>query len=249
MGNGMIDCTLAAPKEAPFTFEMKEHETSTQTVTVAAITSQPRYGPVDGWTSVVSAICKLGIYPVRGSGAYWSHSLDKMMLMLTESDVDWVLTFDYDSLFTYDQVKHLMNRFMANHEIHALAATQARRACRTAIGLGAQNAQEQNGFLRAQSMHFGLTLLRLDALRRMPRPWFHSKPDSGGGWTGEDRLDPDVWFWKQWHDTGNTAYFDLTCNIGHIEEMVAVVRDGKVVYETMDEWYNNEAPGNRIPLR
>src|SRR5690606_30190195 len=58
---------------------------------------------------------------------------------------------------------------------------------------------------RIATAHFGLTLLRAEAIRRMPRPLFIGVPDDDGRW-GDGRTDDDVHFWHQWERTGNTLY-------------------------------------------
>jgi hypothetical protein len=56
-------------------------------------------------------------------------------------------------------------------------------------------------------------------LADVPKPWFFSKPNDDGEWTG-NKLDDDVWFWSQWKAAGRTVYMDPSCIIGHMEEMV-----------------------------
>ena len=70
------------------------------------------------------------------------------------------------------------------------------------------------------SAHFGLTAIKVAKLETVKKPWFFSQPDKDGNWEN-DRIDDDIWFWKQWQEAGNSLYLDPGCRIGHLEEMVA----------------------------
>ena len=68
--------------------------------------------------------------------------------------------------------------------------------------------------------HFGLTLIRTDALKRCKKPWFIHHPDEDGSW-GEGRVDEDIHFWTNWHDSGNTLHIANHVTVGHIELVVS----------------------------
>ena len=60
----------------------------------------------------------------------------------------------------------------------------------------------------ARLAHFGLTLLRVERLLKLERPWFYGKPDADNSW-GEGRVDDDI--------EGQVIHIDrfgnLICNI------------------------------------
>ena len=74
--------------------------------------------------------------------------------------------------------------------------------------------------LKVRTAHFGLTVIKLDRLRDVPKPWFYSQPSADGTW-GEDRIEDDIWFWKQWEKAGRSVYIDSSVSIGHLEELVS----------------------------
>jgi hypothetical protein len=101
---------------------------------------------------------------------------------------------------------------------------------------------------KCESGHFGLTFLRLDKLAAMKRPWFFDVPNGDGRWEDEEceapsddpirmhidairnlmnvqreaKIDNDIWFWKQWHRSGNNLFVARDVNIGHLQEIVTL---------------------------
>jgi hypothetical protein len=49
-----------------------------------------------------------------------------------------------------------------------------------------------------------------------------SKPDAVRR-LGRRPAGPDIFFWGNWGDSGNSLYVHTGCNIGHVEEMVGVL--------------------------
>lgn len=79
--------------------------------------------------------------------------------------------------------------------------------------------------MEVDTAHFGLTLLRCDALRNTPKPWFKGMPDADGDY-GPERVDSDIWFWKQWREAGHSVYVSPNAKVGHLELMVAEFGEG-----------------------
>ena len=79
----------------------------------------------------------------------------------------------------------------------------------------------------------------MDRLKDVPKPWFNNQPDENGQWS-ENKIDDDIWFWKQWKEAGRTIFMDPGCRIGHMEEMVSQFEevDGayKVVHYYQKDW-------------
>jgi hypothetical protein len=90
--------------------------------------------------------------------------------------------------------------------------------------------------IKVCSAHFGLTLIRVDALRKTPKPWFMSKPDDNGDWE-DGRFDDDIWFWHNWRAAGNTLYVAPSVSIGHLEETVAAFdKDLNPIHMYVHQW-------------
>jgi hypothetical protein len=67
--------------------------------------------------------------------------------------------------------------------------------------------------------HFGLTVISTAALKRAKKPWFWSKPGPDGSWN-EGRIDPDIYWWRNWRESGNRVYITPRVVLGHGEYVV-----------------------------
>jgi hypothetical protein len=92
--------------------------------------------------------------------------------------------------------------------------------------------------VKVDTAHFGLTAIKLDRLKDVPKPWCWSTPTEDGLWEDGQKTDEDIYFWRQWQKHGRTIYVDGSVNIGHMEEMVSGFDEtGKHMYCYPNEWY------------
>lgn len=198
------------------------------TVKVGAYCTHPRYEAVASRNVMEAAFKHLKMDFTCTQGVFWGQCMQRMFQDAVDKNLDWILSVDSDSLFTAEQVRHLMDVFHAHPEIDALCALQCRRGAPyplLTIGKQEDAVQEINGLpFKVTTAHFGLTLFRVDKLRTVKKPWFFGQPEDSGNW-GDDRLDDDIWFWHQWRLAGNNIYCAPSCSIGHLEETVAVFDD------------------------
>lgn len=191
-------------------------------VKIKAVMSIPRVGWNDTWGCIYEALSPFGIPIERNTGVFWGQCMQRSFEKAIDDGVDWLLTIDYDSVFTAEHLDALIGDFGANSHIDALAALQCRRASPfplMTVG-GADEVEIGNGPIKVTTAHFGLTLIRVDALAKVAKPWFKGEPDSTGGW-GDERLDEDIWFWHQWRLAGNSIYVTPNARIGHLEVVVS----------------------------
>jgi hypothetical protein len=157
------------------------------------------------------------------NGVFWGQCMQRSFEKALASGVDWLLCIDYDSMITAQHVDALLGHFGENPEIDALAALQCRRGneespLMTVMG---QTGIEVDGQpIKVTTAHFGLTLIRAECLRDVPKPWFKTEPDAKGEY-GKDRLDDDIWFWHQWRLAGKNIYVAPDVRIGHLQLMVS----------------------------
>ena len=203
-------------------------ESATQDIKIAAVTSIPRLGFNDHWGCILDALGPFKIPVRRFTGAFWGQHLQTVLEGCVADGLDWVLTLDYDTLFSARHVDALIHAFAQNPKIDALAAMQPRR--NTGMPLmtvkgpdGKPKAEIQlNGQpVKAATAHFGLTLIRVEALKTLPKPWFTGVAGPDGTWTHDEKIDPDIWFWKQWEKAGKTVYVAPDVRVGHLEMMVS----------------------------
>lgn len=192
-------------------------------VRVAALMTAPRYEAVYARNFIELAMKALGIPLTISGGVYYGQCMQIMLEDLVSKDVDYVLTIDFDSMFTAEHVQRLLNLIASDDNIDAITAVQPKRGCGAILAaMDKETTMVWNGRpVKVTSAHFGLTVIDLKKLAELPKPWFHAQPDKDGRWT-DDKIDDDVWFWKQWREAGNSIYVDPGCRLGHLEEMVTV---------------------------
>ena len=205
--------------------------------TVAAAMSIPRVGYNATWGCILDSLAPFKIPVFRGQGAFWDQCLELAIESALKTGPDFILTIDYDSVFNTGQLNRLMDHFASNPEIDALCAYQTKRGIDQALGMFDGKPEMSKMFAPMKSAHFGLTLLRAEKLDELPKPWFLAHPDSRGKWIGDDKIDSDQHFWRQWDEAGYTVATDLTVRIGHIEEIVKYIgEDDQVRYMKTQEF-------------
>lgn len=195
-----------------------------QKVKIAAVMSLPRVGWNDAWGQVVEALYPFRIPIRRFTGVFWGQCMQRVFNECVADGVDWILSIDYDSMFTSEHVDRLLGMLGSHPEIDALAALQQRRGQGYPLMTCGKKTIESVTLdpIRATTAHFGLTLIRVDALKEVPKPWFYAQPDENCEWHPDgEKLDEDIWFWHIWKKAGKTVYVDPGCRIGHLEVMVA----------------------------
>lgn len=237
------DVSLNIEGTKPFVSELK----------VCAAMSVPRLGWLDTMFCAIEAMLPLNLKLRRQGGAFWGQALENCFEVILEQDnPDAILALDYDSIFTVGNVAHLMQLMMVHPEADAIAPIQSNRHQPTALFtvkgedgnplaiLGPDKLQVD--LQPAATAHFGLTLIRTEALRKMPKPWFHSIPDSNGGWH-DGHVDDDSRFWHEFAKVGNALFIANRVPIGHAEAMVRWPgKDLQVIYQDIREFNNTGRP-------
>jgi len=226
---------------------------------VEAAFSMPRLAFSDNFFCVTNSLMPLGIRPTKFVGAFWEQCLDRVLLELI-GRTDWVLTVDYDSVFEPDTIQRLMTAAIVSG-YDAVAPLQTKRD----EGIPMFTPEGHDGSIGKVELpntwfeavvqpvataHFGCTLIRSEALKRTPTPWFLGTPKADGHWTdaaeGEkNRRDPDMHFWDQFRKGGNKLGIAPQVAIGHAElKFTWPGRDLKPVYQTPSSYWNQ---GGRRP--
>jgi len=208
-------------------------------VRVAALMTAPRYEAVSARNQIEKALHMGGNrIPLEVSGGvYYGQCMQKMMEGLI-GKADYILTVDFDSIFTEKHVFRLLSIIAQEKEIDALAALQPMRGAKRMLGSTYEGGELRwQGYpLKVDTAHFGLTVIDVAKLESVPKPWFFAQPNEDGTW-GDDRIDDDVWFWRQWEKAGHSCYIDPGCRLGHMEELVSVYdRDMNLHRYYMKDW-------------
>ena len=227
---------------------------------VHAVVSLPRLGFTSTQFCALGTTQLLGIPFRKQDGVYWEQCMERCITDLLEDEpgLEYVLTIDYDSVFTPQDVATLCDLAVEHPEADAIAPVQVRR---TSGGVMAwlfgpdgkprpvneklTKEHYDGDLVRCYTAHFGLTLLKASKFKDLPRPWFQSRPGSGGRWDAPDRVDADVAFWMQWHDAGNSLYLSSRVPIGHTQLVVTWPADDLgVVHQPTEAFWAEEEPKN-----
>jgi len=219
---------------------------------VAVCISRPRLTFADATDTFWHACHKLNVRYYTAGGAYWGQSLERVMMSAVENGADVVVTMDYDTLFTREDLLSLLRLLAENPEADAIAPVQQGRSdnkqlfsMKDAAGMGRRQVDRvefAQPLVRASTAHFGLTAIRASALEGLPHPWFLSQPNVEGTW-GHARTDADIWFWRQWEKAGKSLYIATRVVVGHLELMVRWPdKFFNATLQEFDEWRTSKKP-------
>lgn len=216
---------------------------------VSAIISLPRLCFTDNIFCATSVFGQLGIRLSRYTGAFWEQGLSHLLLSAQDKD-DFVITLDYDTVFTMEHVLSLL-RLIYDHEADAVFGMAIGREGRKLLFEPHPEAFNPDGsidlnpeVIRAKSGHFGLTVLRCSALKKIPHPWLMSFPNEDGLWKdGPQRADADIGFWIAANHYGWKVLQANHVRIGHLQRMVTwPTRDGGLTHQFVEDWDKLGAP-------
>lgn len=226
---------------------------------VHAIVTLPRLAFTSNMFCSLGTAQLLGIPFRKLEGAYWEQCIERCITDLLDDvpDLDYVMTMDYDSVFRPQDVATLIDLAVEHPEADAIAPVQVRRASGGIMAwlMGPDGKpiptdtnltkdHYKGDLLRAYTAHFGLTLLKAEKFKKLPRPWFRSIPDARGEW-GPAHIDADIAFWQQWHSAGNTLYLAPRVPIGHTQVVVSWPNDSfGVTHQACELFWEEDEPAD-----
>ncbi len=219
---------------------------------VVGIISLPRLAFTDNWACAQTQLARLGIMLMFGAGAYWHHSIVRMLREAVASGYEYAMSLDYDSVFYAEQVIELVRLMDENPEAFAMWGAQMRQhddipLCgqynKDGSSRGYFPDQEFKGELtQASNGHFGLTVIRCSMLKDIPLPWMVEKPDHEGHYEA-GRIDPDWSFWDRAGKAGLKVYQANKVRVGHMQSIVTWPNDGfGPTHQYLLDWRENGPP-------
>ena len=201
---------------------------------------------------VEQALVPLGISLSKHTGAFWDQCLTKSIEEALAAGADWIMTVDYDSVFTRNHVEQMIGLAQRHPEADAIVPIQAGRMTNlplmTIKGADGKNrgqieTSEFDGeLLRISTGHFGATLIKGSSIRKLPKPWFLGVPDGNCEWNS-DKIDADIWFWRQWERAGFSTYLANRVPIGHLELMIRWPgRDFSAIHQHSNDFWKDGPP-------
>lgn len=219
-----------------------------------AVLSAPRFGPVQHFRCAFQAFAKAKVPYMMFGGAYWHQVLSESLEeALQDPETRYVITCDYDTVFTYQDVLEIYRLMEALPNADALCPLQSKRG---PGGLPLFTIRGENGEKRTRlrgheldrhvlpvsTGHFGLTIFRAGSLRSLPRPWMNSAPAADGRW-GEGRTDADIQFWRHWREAGKSLLLAPRVVVGHMQEMISWPgQDLRPIYQTTKDYDTGGMP-------
>ena len=191
--------------------------------------SMPRLAFTDNMYSLQNATYELGIYGQRHGGAFWEQGVENLLEDAIKNEYKYALAIDYDTFYTAYHIVDLYYLMEKNPDIDVLVPLQTRRGhdypmCGTFEDENGDmvkitKGHFEKGIAPLDTGHFGLTMIRLDSLKKLSSPWFISVPSENGDWH-RGHKDADVNFWIKCKKEGlKVALAEVW--IGHLELMCA----------------------------
>ena len=219
---------------------------------IRAVMSVPRLGFMDNLFCVLDGIVPFKIQLLKMQGVFWGECLERGMQAQIDCGADVVLTIDYDTVFTADDVKNLIRLMYEHPEADAIVPLQVgRQGMRGLLTLKSKTGQSRikipttefaPELTKIYSGHFGLTMIRTSALMKMPHPWFIAVPGPDGQW-GEHRVDADINFWQKFEQAGNNVFSANRITLGHMELMITWPDDKmEASYQTVKDYHETRKP-------
>lgn len=216
---------------------------------ITAVMSCPRLGFTDNFFCALGAFTPLGIQMAKESGAYWDQSMARLFYMRVDAGDDYIITVDYDSVFTSQDVIKLVE-LIHSSGADAICSAQLKRDCSQLLMSIHPDEFEGEGktvdlhkdLLRIRTGHFGLTIIRCASLKKMPHPWFFSQPNPECKWL-EPKVDADIFFWLHAESEGWKVYQANNVRIGHIQRVITWPSPaGQTVHQYLDAYERDGKP-------
>jgi len=167
----------------------------------------------------------MGIELEVGYGVFWSQVLTRMIQEQIANGMEWIVILDYDSYYLKEHFLALCQLMLEYPEVDAILPVQIKREDdRVLAGVNDptranQEYEANTDLIEIDTGHFGLTILRASAFAKLKKPWFVAVPNEKGEW-GDGKLDDDIYFWKNWRESGLKVYLTPQVLIGHMQLMV-----------------------------
>lgn len=198
---------------------------------IEGVMSCPRLAFTENMFSAIGVLPTRDIDITKHTGAWWHHCLDRVTTKFLDGGHNgWMLVLDYDTVFDGEILDELLYLMADNPHADAIAPWQVKRESDFSLVWITDDegnkleeipiVDMEKELLPVDTAHFGLTLLRTEALRKLKRPWFKDTPDKDGQY-GDGRTDPDIFFWNNWKECGNTLFMANHVSIGHCQQMVS----------------------------
>lgn len=248
---------LVGTAAMPFSLNLQGFKPSRESLdaisNIRAVVSTPRFGPLLHPECARKAFMQLGIEGTAAQSCFWNQQISNLMEdAIANPECNYVLTLDFDTVFSADDVKELYRLMQGRPDVDAVFPVQAKRGCMDALfsltnadGTLKHSVSEADlarQLLPANTGHFGLTMFRAESLRKFPRPWMLARPNESGQFNG-GHVDPDIDFWANFKKAGFQVCLAPRVVVGHIEEVISWPDPQmKRVYQMQNDYFERGIP-------
>lgn len=235
------------------TVKKRSRPDPTLPLNVHAIMSLPRIAWTDTFAHILDTVAHLGMPFTKSTGVFWGQCLQRLMEgVVREGKSKYILTIDYDSIFDARDVLRLWQVMEENPDIAALCPLQIGRdrdSCLVQFvnpdGTNRREIMSNELFAEALDIkngHFGATLIRCDAIAKIPKPWFLGEPNSEGRWE-DGRVDDDIYFWHKVREHGGRVAVCPKVRIGHLQCIISWPADDlSVRHQYLSKYHEDGRP-------
>lgn len=220
---------------------------------IGAVANVPRLGFQAHKGVLEESFSNPKIFTLRGGSAFWEQSMQELFNSIIDQGADYLITVDYDSIFTSRDVKALLQLIVRYPHADAIAAWQPSRWKKHQALAGVRSDDKWGGQYGIEEMKrtdltpvhntvYGLTIIKTSAILKVAKPWFLNVPNEQGEWR-EGKQDADSYFWRKFVDAGNKVYMANRVRIGHLHEDVLWLDDDFNLHkQDLTDWYGRGRP-------
>jgi len=247
----------AATKKAPQITPIYIHDEKTGAKAlhrVAALASVPRLGFQAHMGASERAFADPRIPVLRLSGCvFWEMTMQGGFNSLIKAGADYIITTDYDTIFTNEDVKELLRLIVRYPEADAIAAWQASRWKNHPPLAGIKTERGWDGAVSIEEMKrtdltpvdntvYALTIIKTAAIQKMSKPWFVNIPNAEGEWE-HGKHDADSYFWWKFREAENNLYMANNVRVGHLHEDILWMDDDfNLIKQDLTDYHTKGRP-------
>ncbi len=145
--------------------------------TIHAVMSTSKLGFTENFFCATQVLVMRGIELTKNTGAFWGQCMERCMVDAIEAGAEWILTLDYDTAFTGEGFERLCYDLYKHPEADAIAPWQCKRETDDPLAWFKDDdgkprmeiplSEFDSDVTKANHAHFGLTLFRVEALKKM----------------------------------------------------------------------------------
>ena len=217
---------------------------------VVMVCSQPRVSFSTMFRGMMETIRELGdkhgFEYIDATGQSWDQSLQNGLLKAMEKyNPDYILTVDFDGAFDPSDVLKLLALAQSRPDLAAIFPIQMSR--HDQFPLVFRPELDYSGELtEATYGHFGLTLIRPEALKALPLPWFHAIPSPEGRFDTPMHSDTDITFWREMAGRGYKVAQANRVPLGHIVLAVRWPCETGMTYQPIENYDKGGRPAGVV---